>query len=182
MTQNLLSKLIGSAKAKNKILAVDPSRATPPLFYRGATLLKPNHTEAQIMSRALGYYEKDIEKIAELLAEKLALSMLAITLGGEGIAILDLTKSGKGKVDIIPTVETEVYDVSGAGDTAISVITSIIAAGGTLEEAGWIANCASGVVVGKSGTDTVDMEELTFFYQNRLLKELGRKKRTAKRK
>jgi bifunctional ADP-heptose synthase (sugar kinase/adenylyltransferase) len=57
-----------------------------------------------------------------------------------------------------------VFDVSGAGDTAISVLTSALLSGATLEEAAWIGNCASGVVVGKKGTATVNLEELNSFF------------------
>jgi bifunctional ADP-heptose synthase (sugar kinase/adenylyltransferase) len=79
------------------------------------------------------------------------------------MALLDCT--GSGIVKVIPTVASEVFDVSGAGDTAISVLTSSLLAGATLEEAAWIGNCASGVVVGKKGTATVNLQELTSFYE-----------------
>ena len=52
------------------------------------------------------------------------------------------------------------FDVSGAGDTSISLLTAGILAGATLEEAAWIGNCGAGVVVGKTGTATVNLKEL----------------------
>ena len=58
----------------------------------------------------------------------------------------------------------EVFDVSGAGDTAISTIVASLSAGASLEEAAWIGNCASGVVVGKKGTALVTQNELKKFY------------------
>ncbi|MBT7668075.1 MAG: hypothetical protein HN623_00740, partial [Bdellovibrionales bacterium] len=93
-----------------------------------------------------------------------------ITLGGDGMAMLDQVD---GKLKLIPTAATEVYDVSGAGDTAIAVITSSLLAGASLEEAAWIGNCASGVVIGKKGTATVTRDELDSFYQ-RLQETLGK--------
>ena len=59
----------------------------------------------------------------------------------------------------------EVFDVSGAGDTAISAICAALDSGATLEEAAWIGNCASGVVVSKRGTALVTVDELKRFYQ-----------------
>jgi rfaE bifunctional protein kinase chain/domain len=163
LTQNILSELIKKFKDENKIVAVDPGRSTPSLFYKGATLLKPNFDESKIMVQNLGYKETDISQIAKILADKLNLKMLVITLGADGMALLDC--SGNGIVKVIPTVASEVFDVSGAGDTAISVLTSALLAGATLEEAAWIGNCASGVVVGKKGTATVNLQELTSFYE-----------------
>lgn len=170
LTKNLIGSLISKFKSAGKLVAVDPGRSTPPLYYKGASLLKPNLTEAKIMAENLGYNEKKLENIAKILVEKLELEMLVITLGPEGMALLDIKTQPQLK--IIPTVAHEVFDVSGAGDTAISVLTSALLAGATLEEAAWIGNCASGVVVGKKGTATVNLEELNIFY-NRLVNKIN---------
>ena len=84
------------------------------------------------------------------------------------MALLDV--KNQPVLKIIPTVANEVFDVSGAGDTAISVLTSALLAGATLEEAAWLGNCASGVVVGKKGTATVNLIELNQFYQQLVAK------------
>ncbi len=168
LTKGLIHSLIEKFKGMQKLVAVDPGRSTPPLYYKGATLLKPNLSEAKLMVENLGYKEKKLESIAKILVDKLELQMLVITLGPDGMALLD-TKN-QPELKIIPTVATEVFDVSGAGDTAISVLTSSLIAGATLEEAAWIGNCASGVVVGKKGTATVNLEELHSFYQQLLKK------------
>jgi D-beta-D-heptose 7-phosphate kinase / D-beta-D-heptose 1-phosphate adenosyltransferase len=60
----------------------------------------------------------------------------------------------------IPTVAREVYDVTGAGDTVISVLSLGLACGLTLPEAAWIANVAAGIAVGKLGTSTVSPQEI----------------------
>ncbi len=163
LTKSLISSLITKFKESGKLVAVDPGRSTPPLYYKGATLLKPNLSEAKIMVESLGYKEKKLENMAKILVEKLDLQMLVITLGADGMALLDV--KNQPELKIIPTVANEVFDVSGAGDTAISVLTSSLLAGATLEEAAWIGNCASGVVVGKKGTATVNLEELNTFFQ-----------------
>ena len=66
----------------------------------------------------------------------------------------------------IPTYAKEVYDVTGAGDTVISVFTLAKAAGATWEEAAKIANAAGGIVVGKIGTSTVSEKELIETYNS----------------
>lgn len=162
LTKSLIASLISKFKSNGRLVAVDPGRSTPPLFYKGANLLKPNLNEAKSMVESLGYNEKSLPNLAKILVEKLDLQMLVITLGAEGMALLDVKTQPELK--IIPTVANEVFDVSGAGDTAISVLTSALLAGATLEEAAWIGNCASGVVVGKKGTATVNLEELNNFY------------------
>lgn len=144
-------------------LAVDPSRTTPPLWYKGAHLLKPNRIESHLMAQSLGYNEKDIETIAKLLIDKLELKKIIITLGADGMGMIDTTLDGK--FHKIPTVANEVFDVSGAGDTAISTIVASLVSGATLEEAAWIGNCASGVVVSKKGTALVNQAELKAFYK-----------------
>jgi rfaE bifunctional protein kinase chain/domain len=164
-SENLCQDIIHRFKDQNLLVAVDPSRSTPPHWYKGASLLKPNRVESQIMAQALGYFkEKKLEKIAEILVDKLHLEKIIITLGADGMAMLD-TKTDT-ELKIIPTAANEVYDVSGAGDTAIAAISSSLLSGATLEEAAWIGNCAAGVVVRKRGTALCSIQELRDYYGN----------------
>lgn len=164
LTQGLISEVISLFKDQNKMIAVDPARTTPPLWYKGVDLLKPNRVEATMMAQALGLSKtNNIEDIAKVLVDKLDLKKLVITLGGDGMAMIDTELDGK--LHLIPTVANEVFDVSGAGDTAISAICSSLVSGASLEEAAWIGNCASGVVVGKKGTARVSQEELKAFFE-----------------
>lgn len=166
-SEALCQKIIAEFKAKGLLVAVDPSRSTPPMWYKGATLLKPNRQESHMMVEALGYFkERKLETIAKVLVEKLQLEKIIITLGADGMALLD-TKLG-GELKIIPTVANEVFDVSGAGDTAIAAISSSLIAGASLEEAAWVGNCASGVVVKKRGTALCSKQELRDYYTNLL--------------
>jgi D-glycero-beta-D-manno-heptose-7-phosphate kinase len=116
---------------------------------------------------ALGYFkERKLETIAEILIDKLQLEKIIITLGAEGMAMID-TKVNK-KLQMIPTAANEVFDVSGAGDTAIAAIMSSLLSGASLEEAAWIGNCAAGVVVRKRGTALCSLDELKDYFQNLL--------------
>ena len=170
LTKKVLQQLIAKNREAKKLICVDPGRHTPPDYYQGASLLKPNFDEAMQMVHYFGYKDCPLEEMAAILLDKLSLDMVLITLGGDGMAMLDQVD---GKLKLIPTAATEVYDVSGAGDTAIAVITSSLLAGASLEEAAWIGNCASGVVIGKKGTATVTRDELDSFYQ-RLQETLGK--------
>lgn len=166
-SENLCQKIISDFKAKGHLVAVDPSRSTPPLWYKGATLLKPNRQESHMMVEALGHFkERKLEKIAEILVEKLSLEKIIITLGADGMAMLDTKLDGK--LRIIPTAANEVFDVSGAGDTAIAAISSALLSGASLEEAAWVGNCAAGVVVRKRGTALCSKQELHDYFGNLL--------------
>ena len=164
MTEKVIRRCIDLCKDKNKMICVDPGTTTPPLFYSGATLLKPNLKEAKLMVESLGftYERKDLEEMAAILVDKLKLEKIVITLGAQGMGLLDT--EGSGKLEVIPTLAQEVFDVSGAGDTTQGLLTASLVAGASLAEAAFIGNCGAGVVVAKKGTATVNMEELRNFY------------------
>ena len=71
-----------------------------------------------------------------------------------------------GKITNIPTKAKEVYDVTGAGDTVVAVISLALASGATIKEAAILANHAAGIVVGKVGTSTVTVDEIKKSLEN----------------
>jgi D-beta-D-heptose 7-phosphate kinase/D-beta-D-heptose 1-phosphate adenosyltransferase len=90
------------------------------------------------------------------LNEKYGTKYVVVTLGEDGMLL-----SADGKViKTIPTAAREIYDVSGAGDTALACLVLALTSGAGLEEAAHLANAAAGVVVGKLGTATVSPKEL----------------------
>jgi rfaE bifunctional protein kinase chain/domain len=154
--QELVTLVISEAKAANKIVAIDPNPANP-FDWSGGTVLKPNRREA--FQAAQLPYSQDQEAVlraAAILQKKHALKHLLITLGEAGMLLLE---EGQ-KPYHTPTRAQEVFDVSGAGDTAIAAFTLALAAGATGIEAAEIANHAAGVVVGKLGTATLTVAEL----------------------
>ncbi|MDC1174860.1 PfkB family carbohydrate kinase [Bacteriovoracaceae bacterium] len=167
LTKDLIKRIIDEGKDKKLLVTVDPGRNAPPEFYKGANLLKPNLIEARTMVDSLGYtHEKQsVGEMAEVLCDKLKLEKVVITLGPQGMALFDTLDSSQKEVKIIPTVAPEVFDVSGAGDTTITLLTASLIAGATLEEAAWISNCGAGVVIAKKGTATVNIVELLTFYR-----------------
>jgi D-beta-D-heptose 7-phosphate kinase/D-beta-D-heptose 1-phosphate adenosyltransferase len=150
------------AAANGKILTVDPHPHTS-LSWHGATAVKPNRTEAFL---AAGLAPSDpVEPVladqplieaGERLLRQWNTGSLLVTLGEQGMLLL---RRGAPAYHI-PTRAQTVFDVSGAGDTAVAVFTLALSAGATPPEAAEIANCASGIVVGKLGTATVSAAEL----------------------
>lgn len=162
LTQPLADAILAAARAHGKILVVDPHPHTS-LCWRGATAIKPNRLEAFLaaglpLSEPVEPVFEDaalIEAGSRLRGLWEAESLL-ITLGEQGMLLFH----GAEPPHHTPTRAQEVFDVSGAGDTAIAVFTLGLAAGASPLQAAEIANCASGVVVGKLGTATVTPGEL----------------------
>jgi D-beta-D-heptose 7-phosphate kinase/D-beta-D-heptose 1-phosphate adenosyltransferase len=154
--QELVTRVISEAKAAGKIIAIDPNPNNP-VDWSGATVLKPNRREA-FLSAQLPYSgdEDALLKAAAVLQKRHATKHLLITLGEAGMLLFETGA----KPYHTPTRAQEVFDVSGAGDTAIAAFTLALAAGATGIEAAEIANHAAGVVVGKLGTATLTVDEL----------------------
>jgi len=162
LTQPLADHICRTARAHGKILTVDPHPHTS-LSWEGATAIKPNRQEAFL---AAGLAPSDpvspvVADGALLDAGKRLLSRwkcgsLLITLGDQGMVLLE---EGAAPYHT-PTHAKDVFDVSGAGDTAIAVFTLGLAAGAVPWEAAELANRASGIVVGKLGTATVAVAEM----------------------
>jgi rfaE bifunctional protein kinase chain/domain len=165
LSEEICQFIIQAFHSVGKIVTVDPSRSSSPHWYRGCDLLKPNRVEAELMLQQLGVRNvKQPEEMSLALAEKLEIKRVLITLGAQGMCMLDSTLDGRPHV--IPTVANEVFDVSGAGDTVIAIVTAALASGANLEQAAWLGNCAAGVVVRKRGTALCSISELKAFYQN----------------
>ncbi|OFZ21646.1 MAG: hypothetical protein A2X94_07800 [Bdellovibrionales bacterium GWB1_55_8] len=154
------------AKREGKLVAVDPNTKTPLEFYRGAFVLTPNVKEAERLSGISIRDEGSLAQAGLKILKATRAEHVVITRGKDGMAIFT---AGAKDIRLIPTYAREVYDVSGAGDTVISVIALVLAAKGSIEEACILGNLAAGVEVGKRGTATVTQDEillaLEFFSQ-----------------
>jgi D-beta-D-heptose 7-phosphate kinase/D-beta-D-heptose 1-phosphate adenosyltransferase len=154
--QELVTLVLAEAKTHGKIVAIDPNPNNP-FEWTGGTVLKPNRREA-FLAAGLPYSQDEAEvlKAGAILQKRHGIRYLLITLGEAGMLLLE---EGKPAYHT-PTKAQEVFDVSGAGDTAIASFTLALAAGASGIEAAEIANHAAGVVVGKLGTATLSAEEL----------------------
>ena len=170
INKQLLEDLISLAHANKKIITVDP-KEDHFQFYRKATSITPNRKELENAIRNLKikdmenkfklnsdrlFTDKDIDSAALQIMDYLELESILVTLGEQGMKLFE---KGVG-ITHIPTKAQAVFDVSGAGDTVISVFTLGLSAGAKKLEAAYIANYAAGIVVGKVGTAVTTREEL----------------------
>jgi len=153
-TLSAVEGLIATARAAGKVVLVDP-KGSDFGKYRGATLITPNLSEFEAVVGACPNDETVVSK-GEALRAELELDALLITRGEKGMTLLSEDKPALH----LPTRAQEVYDVTGAGDTVISVLAAAIASGQALADATALANLGAGVVVGKLGTASVTVAEL----------------------
>ena len=157
ISENVWNVLRETTRDEGALLALDP-KPLRKLTTVGSDLMTPNRKE----SLQLAGIEADPhepfprEEVCHQIWEKYKPKVLVVTLGAEGMLLC----RGGSIINQIPTVAQDVFDVSGAGDTVIAVLTAAIATGATLEDAAHIANAAAGIVVGKFGTATVSKDEL----------------------
>jgi len=155
LTPRVLAAVFAAGRRLGIPVVVDP-KGNDYGKYRGATILTPNRKEAEIASRIAIRDQESLERAASNLLAELELEALLITRSEEGMSLFFRT----GDAAHIPTVAREVFDVSGAGDTVLSVLGVGLAAGLGFAEAARLANVAAGIVVGKLGTSTVAPAEI----------------------
>ena len=127
--------------------------------YRGANILMPNSQElAQLVGKPV---DGDVWlwDSAGRLVNELSLEALIVTRGRDGMSLFENVRSGLRRVDV-PTMARSVYDVTGAGDTAIATFAAAVASRSDRETAARLANLAAGIKVGKRGSACVTFEEL----------------------
>ena len=148
-----VSDMIASAKAQGKPILIDP-KGSDYSRYQQATVITPNRAELQ---QVIGSWsnEEDLRTKAHNLRTALQLDAVLLTRSEEGMSLFDEL----GDLHVSAQAR-EVFDVTGAGDTVIATLATLVGAGLTLRQALPIANRAGGLVVGKFGTATVSYEEL----------------------
>lgn len=151
----LMERVRSLTQRAGKILAVDPKVKNFPLF-REVTIITPNHYEAAEATGRWIMSEEDLMTVGRTLLQRLQVQSVLITRGEKGMTLFQ----HNGEEIHIPTMAKEVYDVTGAGDTVISVLTLAMASGATAKEAAILSNIAAGIVVGEIGTATIKASEL----------------------
>jgi rfaE bifunctional protein kinase chain/domain len=148
-----VADMITAARGLGKPVLVDP-KGDDFSPYAGASLLTPNRAELQ---HIVGSWktEEQLTIKAQRLREELALEALLVTRSEDGMTLYTADA-----VRHFPAMAREVFDVSGAGDTVIATLATMLGAGLPLADAVELANRAGGIVVGKLGTATVTREEL----------------------
>ncbi len=168
LARDLIGPIAREARAVKKVVTADPNPHNL-IDWSGMTAVKPNRAEAflaaGIPNRDAGLPPKkdvDLVRAGKELLQKWGTQYLLVTLGEHGVMFFE-----KGKhPHHIPTRARDVFDVSGAGDTAIAMFTLALVCNATPLEAAQIANQASAVVVGKLGTATVTRDELISSFEH----------------
>lgn len=154
VTRRLMASLVTVAEEHGVAVLVDPK--IPHLdFYTGATLVTPNHHEAEVATHMRIRNEDEAQRAATIFRQRAHCDGVLITRGEHGMWI-----ACDGVEGHLPATAREVSDVTGAGDTVVATLALAIAAGATAAEAAQLANEAAGVVVGKFGPATVSGSEL----------------------
>jgi len=155
ITKTLLSRLISAAQKHKKITIADP-KGLDFSKYSGVSLLTPNKKEAALASGVEIVDESTLFQAGQKILQTVGLDKLLITCGKDGMVLFDQNREPYK----VRTKARQVYDVSGAGDTVLSVFGLAIASGASFKNAMSIANTAAGIVVGKVGTATISRQEL----------------------
>ena len=149
-----INDLIDLGRSRNIPIIVDP-KGTDFAKYRGATLITPNLTEFEAVVGGSDNEDEFVNKGLRLVRE-LNLEAILITRGEHGMTLI---RPNSPELHL-PARAQEVFDVTGAGDTVISVLAASLAAGDGLADATALANLAAGLVVGKLGTAAISGPEL----------------------
>ncbi len=154
VSQGVMSAIVDIAGTCHIPVLVDPK--IPHIdYYRGTTLVTPNHHEAEVATHMRIRTYEDATRAARVFRERAGCASVLITRGEQGMCLLNGTEEAH-----FPAVAREVADVTGAGDTVIATLALTLGAGAPIAQAAWLANHAAGVVVGKFGPATVSPEEL----------------------
>ena len=143
------------ARKRGIAVSVDPKESHID-SYRGVTLLTPNQHEAGYVQGQRVRDERSLMEVGWGLQKRLDANAVLVTRGAEGMSLFERG----GRYTHLPTVAREVYDVTGAGDTVVSVAALALAAGADFPEACALANHAAGVVIREVGTASCSPEQL----------------------
>ena len=152
LSKTLVSRIV--AKSPDKVIAVDPKPQNVAVF-ANTTIITPNKREAELAAGFPLRSDADVESAARSLQSKFGIRMVLITRGDEGMTLL-----ADDTFLHLPTQAKQVYDVTGAGDTVIGVLTLALCAGATPAVASQLANLAAGITVAHVGVYAVKPDEL----------------------
>ena len=162
LSADIVSEITEVARSAGKIVAADPNPEHL-MDWHSATVVTPNRAEAFLAAGIPGRdpdavppHDVDLRRVGEALLKKWNTKYLLITLGEHGMMLFQQIE----EPHYVPTKARQVFDVSGAGDTAVALFTLGLVCGATPIEAAEIANHGSAIVVSKLGTATVTRNEL----------------------
>lgn len=152
----LVDELIAAARAHGVITTADSRYDL--LRFKGITVATPNKPESEAVTGGKLQTDADAEQMGEVICQLLQSEAVVITRGEDGMSVVE----ANGAVHHLPAFnKTEVYDVTGAGDTVIAVLTLGLASGLSYRDAALMANIAASIVIRKVGTAAARLDELT---------------------
>ncbi|MGN7733636.1 D-glycero-beta-D-manno-heptose-7-phosphate kinase [Ensifer sp. 22564] len=157
LSVDLVKRIIKIARERLVSVIVDPKTADVSR-YAGATILTPNAAEAALVTGVACKSDEAAAEAARSIADRAGVDAVIVTRGGDGMTVF--APSSACDPVHIATTASEVYDVSGAGDTVVATLALAVASGRSVPEAAEFANAAAGVSVGKRGTSVVFSHEL----------------------
>jgi rfaE bifunctional protein kinase chain/domain len=155
LTQTFIENIIKLANNKSILITADP-KFNNFFEYKNVTVFKPNRKEAEDILGMKLQNSEDIVKAGRTILERLNAQYVLLTLGAEGVVVLEKNKPEKR----MPTKARKIADVSGAGDTVIATLTMALAAGANITEASYLANYAAGIVCEEVGIAPIEIEKL----------------------
>ncbi len=165
LTEKVFKAVIHRAKNSKKRVLVDP-KSSDFTLYKGATLITPNQHEVERAVPIKIQDKIDLDRAAEYLLNLTHAEVLLITRGKNGMM---LYQNKEEPVDI-DTQAKEVFDVTGAGDTVVSVLGMALAVGFNYKDSAWLSNMAASIVVGKVGTAIITLNEINEYLQEEMLR------------
>lgn len=156
VTAFLMAELTRLAALHRIPIIVDP-KVEHFSYYKGVTVITPNHLEAAQAAGVHGEDDQTIDEAGAMIRQRLGCQSVLITRGERGMSLYE----ADGARWHIPTRARQVYDVTGAGDTVVGTLALALSTGASMREAATLANYAAGIVVGMVGTATVTPQQLS---------------------
>lgn len=156
VTASLMSEITRLAALRRVPVIVDP-KVEHFSFYKGVTVITPNHLEATQAAGVHGDDDQTIDQAGAMIRQRLGCQSVLITRGEKGMSLYE----GDGVSWHLPTQARQVYDVTGAGDTVIGTLALALSTGASIKDGAVLANHAAGIVVGMVGTATVTPKQLS---------------------
>lgn len=155
VSASLMSDITRLAALRKVPVIVDP-KVEHFGYYKGVTVMTPNHLEATQASGLHGDDDQTINEAGAMIRQRLGCQSVLITRGEKGMSLYE----GDGLSWHLPTQARQVYDVTGAGDTVIGTLALALSTGASIRHGAILANHAAGIVVGMVGTATVSPKQL----------------------
>lgn len=166
VTDRIVTQTIKLAKESGIFVTVDP-KGNHYSRYAGANVITPNQREAESAAGMEITDDASLRQAGRKLIGETKADFILITQGKEGISYF----SRHGEQGTVPSLAAEVFDVTGAGDTVVSVFTLAFLSSYLLEESLRIANAAAGIAVSRIGTASLTLKDLSAHFAKAAEKE-----------